>query len=92
MFYCIFSISLRSFSETAAVLSYSGLAVVEWVGFGGDMLPRLLLFVFLHLSLSIWIRITIGLGTNFWICLCWVGIFFLAFCFFSGLLAAMVFG
>ena len=32
----------------------------------------------------------VGLGADFWICLCWVGILFLGFCFLSRFLKSLM--
>lgn len=51
---------------------------------GEDILPWMLLVVFLCWNQRFYIRVIIDFYPHFWVCLCWVCVSFLGFCFFFG--------
>lgn len=74
------NVVLKSFSWALAMLKYSGLAVIGCLGSHEHVLPWLLLTMFLNYCLGIWTWVDYSLGTDFWVCLLWVGV--LSLCFF----------
>lgn len=77
------NVVLKSFSWALAMLEYLGLAVIGWLGSHEHVLPWLLLTMFLNYCLGIWTWVDYSFGIDFWVCLLWVGVLFLVFCFLS---------
>lgn len=83
----------KSLFCVSAMLEYSELAIVDYLCCDDDILLWMLLtYCFYAYLLASGFGMILSLSALFWICLFWMGVFFLCFCFLSGFMVTVACG